>query len=106
MRPKQLDFLFDEQSRRIGSKQKNADAFGLFFGRGGGENDVVVGDARVRDEPLGARQAEFISVAHRASLQGRHVRASVGFGDGEGSDTFASCDRWQETAFLLAIAGE
>ena len=94
MRREHLSFFFDEQSRRIGRKQKSADAFGFFFRRGGGENDVVVGDARVRDEPLRARQAEFISVALRASLQGRHVRSSVRLGNSEGCNTFASCDRW------------
>src|SRR6185503_4725549 len=66
-------------------------------------DEVEVGHGAVGDEHLGAVQHVVVAVAHRAGLDGRHVRAAARLGDGDGAEVPALADAG-EILFLQRLA--
>ena len=100
MRRDHFDPLGDAQARRVGIDEEGGDAPGARRLAGAGEEDVVIGDAAVRDIGLGAVHAPASAVALCQRLHRGDVGAGARLGEREGGDLLAACHGGEIGLFL------
>ena len=106
MRRDRLDALRDHEPRRIGVDDEGRQPLRARRLAGAGEDDVVVGDAAVRDEGFFAVDAHVLRpVRRRRGGERRDVGARLGLGERERRDRLALADR-RQIALLQRLGAE